>query len=174
MKRRNDVRILQRNSKSSVDKLLNTVNVKLSDIQMKKLKTAVKSETGSTLRMSLKMLEGNDLPHQLLLTTRHKTTLRNPFNNNISTDLTISKAQISKIVQSVGFLGSLLSKLAGSLMKVAAALAKNILTSLGLTAAVSAIIAGIQKKIHGSGHPSSQILIISNKEMNDYENDSSS
>ena len=92
MKRRNDVRILQRNSKSSVDKLLNTVNVKLSDIQMKKLKTAVKSETGSTLRMSLKMLEGNDLPHQLLLTTRHKTTLRNPFNNNISTDLTISKA----------------------------------------------------------------------------------
>ena len=65
--------------------------------------------------MSLKMFNGKDLPHELLLTTK----LRNAFNNNISTDLKLSKAQISKIIQSGGFLGSLLSKLAGPLMKIA-------------------------------------------------------
>ena len=48
------------------------VNVKLSDTQMKKLKMAVKNNTGTTLRMSLRMLDGNDLPHELLLTTRQK------------------------------------------------------------------------------------------------------
>ena len=75
------------------------VNVKLSDRQLKKLKTAVKNKTGTTLRMSLKMFNGNDLPHELLLTTRQKTKLRNAFNNNMSTDLTLSKAQTSKIIQ---------------------------------------------------------------------------
>ena len=64
----------------------------------------------------------------------------------MSTDLTLSKAQISKIIQSGGFLGSLLSKLAGSLMKVAVPLAKNILAPLGITVAASAIDAVIQKK----------------------------
>ena len=80
------------------------------------------------------------------MTTRQKTKLRNTFNNNISTDLKLSKAQISKIIQSGGFLGSLLSKLAGPLMKVAIPLAKNVLAPLGITAAASAIDAGIQKK----------------------------
>ena len=115
------------------------VNVKLSDTQLKKLKTAVKDKTGTTLRMSLKMFNGNDLPHELLLTTRQKTKLRNAFNNNMSTDLKLSKAQISKIIQSGRFLGSLLSKLAGPLMKVAAPSAKNILAPLGVTAGASAI-----------------------------------
>ena len=139
------------------------VNVKLTDTQLKKLKDTVKNKTGITLRMSLKMLDGNDLPHELLLTTRQKTKLRNAFNNNMSTDLKLSKAQISKIIQSGGFLGSLLSKLAGPLMKVAVPLAKNILAPLGITAAASAIDAGIQKKIHGSG---TTTLIISNEKMN--------
>ena len=57
--------------------------------------------------------------NELLLTTRPKTKIRNAFNNNISTDLKISKAQISKIIQSGGSLGSLLSKLARPLMKIA-------------------------------------------------------
>ena len=87
------------------------VNVKLSDAQLKKLKTAVKKKTGATLRMILKMLDGNDLPHKLLLRTRQKTKLRNTFYNNILTDLTLSEAQISKIIQSGKFLGSLLIKL---------------------------------------------------------------
>ena len=112
------------------------------------------------------MLDGNDLPHELLLPTIQKTKLRNAFNNNVSTDLMLSKAQISKIIQSGGFLGSLSSKSADLLMKVAVPLAKNILAPLGITAAASSIDAGIQKKIHRSGHPSTT-LIISNKEMND-------
>ena len=95
--------------------------------------------------MSLKMFNGNDLPHELLLTTRQKTKLRNAFNNNMSTDLKLSKAQISKIIQSGGFLGSLLSKLAGLLVKVAFPLAKKVLAPLGITAAASAIDAGIKK-----------------------------
>ena len=114
---------------------------------LKKLETTVKNRTGITLRMSLKMFNGNNLPHELLLTTRQKTKLRNAFNNNMSTDLKLSKAQISKIIQSGGFLGSLLSKLAGPLMKVAILLAKNVLAPLGITAAASAINAGIQNKI---------------------------
>ena len=82
----------------------------------------------------------------------------------MSTDLKLSKAHISKIIQSGGFLGSLLSKLAGPLMEVAIRLAKTVLAALGTTAAASAIAAGIQKKIRCSGTTTS---IISNKEMND-------
>ena len=122
------------------------VNVKLSDNQLKKLKPAVKNKTGTILRISLKIFNGNDLPHELLLTTRQKTKLRNAFNNNMSTDLKLSKAQISKIIRSGGFLGSLLSKLAGPIMKVAIPSAKNVLAQLGITAAASAIDAAIQKK----------------------------
>ena len=110
------------------------------------------------------MLDKNDLLHELLLTTRQKTKLRNAFNNKMPTNLKLSKAQISKIVQFGGFLGSLLSKLADPLMKVEIPLAKNVLAPLGITAAASAIDAGIQKKIHGSG---TTTLIISNEEMND-------
>ena len=89
------------------------VNVKLSDTQLKKLKNAVKNKTETNLRISLKKFNGNDLPHELLLTARQKIKLRNAFNNKMSTDLKFSKAQISKIIQSGGFLGSLLSKLTG-------------------------------------------------------------
>ena len=98
------------------------------------------------------------------MTKRQKTKLRKTFNNNISTNIKLSKAQIAKISQSGGFLGSLLSKLAGQLMKAAVPLEKNILAPLGITAAASVIDAGIQKKIHGSG---TTTLIISNEEMND-------
>ena len=122
------------------------VNVKLSNTQLKKLKDAVKNNTRTTLRINSKMFDGNNLPHELLLTTRQKTKIRNAFNNNMSADLKLSKAQINKIIQSGGFLGSLLSKLAGPLMKVAIALAKNVLAPLRITAAASAIDAGIQKK----------------------------
>ena len=92
------------------------------------------------------MFNGNDLSHELLLTTRQKTKLRNAFNDNTSADLKLSKIQIVKIIQSGGFLGSLLSKLAGALMKIPAPLAKNVLAPLGITAAASALDAGIQKR----------------------------
>ena len=82
----------------------------------------------------------------------------------MSTDVRLSKIQISKIIQSGRFLGSLLGKTANPLIKVAVTLAKNILASLRIAAATSAIDAGIQKKIHGSGTTTLIILI---GEMND-------
>ena len=63
------------------------------------------------------MFNENNLPHELLLTTKQKTQIRNAFNINMSTDLKLSKAKINKIIQSGGFLRSLLSKLDGPLIK---------------------------------------------------------
>ena len=99
----------------------------------------------------------------MLLTTRQNAKLRNAINNNLATDIKLSKAQINKLIQSEGFLGKLLSKLAGPLMKVALPLAKNILAPLGLTGAMSAIDGNIQKKINGSGIK----LIIEEEDMKD-------
>ena len=59
------------------------VNVKLTDTQLEKLKTAAKNKTGTTLKMSLKISDVNNLPHELLLTKRAKTKLRNAFDNNM-------------------------------------------------------------------------------------------
>ena len=98
------------------------------------------------MRISLKIFNGNNMPYELLLTTRQKIKLRNALNNNMSSDLKLSKAQISKLIQSGGFLGSLLSKLACPLMKVAIPLVKNVLVPLGITAAASTNDAGIQTK----------------------------
>ena len=116
-----------------------------------------------TLRLSTKNFNKDENPHELLLTTRQNTKLRNALNNNSVIDIKLSKAQIKKLIQSGGFLGKLLSKLAGPLMKVAMPLAKNVLAPLGLTAAMSAIDGSIQKKIHGSGIT----LIIEEKDMQD-------
>ena len=73
-------------------------NVKWSDTQLQKLKTTVKNNARTTLRMSLKIFDRNDLLHELLLTTRQRTKLRNACNNNMSTDVKLSKVQILKIV----------------------------------------------------------------------------
>ena len=121
--------------------------------------------------MSARMFNGNNLPHELLLTTRQTTKLRNAIENNMSTDIKLSKAQISKIIHSGGFLGKLL----GPLLKTGLPLLKSVIKPLGLlglTAASSAIDAEVQKKILGSGLLSDSAsqtttLIISNKEMND-------
>ena len=83
------------------------------------------------------MFNGNKLPHELLLTRRQTTKLRNAIENKFSTDIKLSKAQISKIVQSGGFLGSLISKIAGLLMKVAVPLAKTFVPTLGLIEIIS-------------------------------------
>ena len=71
------------------------------------------------------MLEGNNPPRELLLSTRQKAKLRNAFENNMSTDIKLSQTQISKIIQSGEFLGSLLSKIAGPLTKIAVQLQKK-------------------------------------------------
>ena len=122
------------------------INCKLTNIQLNKLKKAVKSNEGVTLRLGIKNFNKGELPHELLLTTRQNTKLRNAINNNLAADIKLSKAQIKKLIQSGGFLGKLLSKLAGPLMKVALPLAKNVLAPLSLTAAMSAIDRSIQKK----------------------------
>ena len=113
--------------------------------------------------MNARMFNGNNLPHELLLTTRQTTKLRNTIENNLSTDIKLSKAQISKIIKSGGFLGKIL----GPLSKTGLPLLKSVIKPLGLfglTAASSATDAGVQKKIYGSG---TTTLIVSNKEMND-------
>ena len=138
------------------------INCKLTNIQLNKLKKAVKSNEGATLRLGIKNFNKDETPHELLLTTRQNTKLRNAINNNSAIDIKLSKTQIKKLIQSGGFLGKLLSKLAGPLMKVALQLAKNVLAPLGLTAAMSAIDGSIQKKIHGSG-----IKLIIEEDMQD-------
>ena len=102
----------------------NKVYVKLSDSLLYKLKTAVKNQTGETLRMNIRILTGDNLSHELLLITRQTTKLRNTFENNMSTDVKLSRAQIPEVIQSGGFLGSLLIRLGDPLMRVAVPLRK--------------------------------------------------
>ena len=113
--------------------------------------------------MNARMFNGNNLPHELLLTTRQTNKLRYAIENNLQTDIKLSKAQISKIMQSGGFLGKIL----GPLLKTGLPLLKSVIKPLGLfglTAASSAIDGGDQKKIYGSG---TTTLVISSEEMND-------
>ena len=114
------------------------VNVKLSDSQIKKVKDTVKDNTGTTLRISFKMFNGNDLPHELLLITRQKTKITNAFNNNTSTDLKLSKTQINKIIQSGGFL----SRLLGPLLKTGLPLIKNVIQPLAKSVLIPLAVAG--------------------------------
>ena len=140
-----------------------TVNPKLSNSQLNKLKSAAKNKQGTTLRMNARMFSSQDLPHKLFLTQRQITKLRNNIDNNLQTDIKLSKAQISKIIQSGGLSG----KLFGPLLNNGLPLLKSVIKPLGLlglTAASSAIDAGVQKKVCDSG---TTTLVISNKEMND-------
>ena len=122
----------------------NSVNVKLSNSQLNKFKAAIKNETEVDLRLSSSMIDDNEtnFHHKLLLTNRQVSNLRKAFANHLSADIKLSKTQLSKMIQSGGFLGILL----GSLLKtglpliknVIKPLAKSILIPLGLTAAASA------------------------------------
>ena len=147
----------------------NSLNVKLSNSQLNKLKSSIKNETDVVLRISSNMVsnsnDNTNFPHELLLTNRQVANIRKAFAKNASTDIKLSKTQLSKMIQSGGFLGNLLGNLlAGPLMKVAMTLAKNVLAPLGISAAMSAIDRSIKKKMLGSGMTT---LIISNDEMND-------
>ena len=140
----------------------NTVNDKLSNLQLNKLKRVVGSNEGTTLRINARMFNSNNLPRELLLTIRQTTKLRNAIESNMSTDIKLSKAQISKIIQSGGFLGKLL----GPLLKTGLPLLKSVMKPfglLGLTAASPAIDVGVQKNIYGSR---TTTLVISDEEMN--------
>ena len=75
------------------------------------MKSGAKIKTGAILRLNKKILEGGLLPHELFLTTRQTTKIRNALANNVSTDMKLSKAQISKIIQSGGYFRSWLGNL---------------------------------------------------------------
>ena len=91
----------------------NSLNVKLSNSQLNKLKSTIKNETEVVLRLSSNMIEDNetDFPHKLLLTNRQVANLRKAFTNKSSTDIKLSKTQLSKMIQAGGFLGRLLGPL---------------------------------------------------------------
>ena len=128
----------------------NSLNVKLSNSQLNKLKSAIKIESDVVLRISSSMVgnsnDNTNFPHKLLLTNRQVANIRKAFPKKLSRDVKFSKTRLLKMMQSGGFLGNLLSKLAGPLMKVAMPLAKNVLAPLGLTAAMSAIDGSIKKR----------------------------
>ena len=147
-----------------------SLNIKLSNSQLDKLKSAIENKTEVVLRLSLNMVGDDEinLPHKLLLTNRLVANLRKTFANYFSTDIKLPKTQISKMMKSRGFLGRLLRPLLKTglpLMKnVIKRLAKSVFISLGLNAAASAADAGIHKKILRSGKTA---LIISNDVMKD-------
>ena len=118
------------------------------------MKYATEDRTEVVLRLSSNMIGNSDdkinFPHKLLSTNRQVANVRKAFANYLSTDIKLSETQISKMIQSGGFLGRLLGpllKTRSPLMKnVIKPLAKSILIPLGLTAAASGVDAGIHKK----------------------------
>ena len=151
----------------------NRLNTKLSNSELNKLKSVIKKENEVVIRLSPNMIgDSNDktnFSYELLLTDRQVSSIRQAFANNSSVDIKFSKTQLSKMIQSGGFLGKLL----GTLLKTGLPLIKNLITplaksaliSLGLTAVASVADAGIHKKILGSDKNTT--LIISNKDIDD-------
>ena len=131
----------------------NSLNVKLSNSQLNKLKSAIKNGTDVVLRLSSNMIGNSDeetnFPHKLLLTNRHTLSLRNAFANHTSVDIKLSRTQLTKM-QKGGFLNFLVP-----LLKSGLPLLKSVvkqLGMLGLTAAASATDAVINSKLLGSGN----------------------
>ena len=144
----------------------NSLNVKLSNSQFNKLKSAIKNETDVVLRLSSNMVGNSDdetnFLHKLLLINRQTLSLRKAFNNHTSAGIKFSKAQLTKM-QKGGFL-----KLLMPLLKSGLPLLKSAVKPVGmlaLMAAASATDAAINKKILGSGNQTT--LIISNDDMQD-------
>ena len=149
------------------------MNVKLSNSQLNKLKSAIKNDTDVVLRLSSNMIGNSDnetnFPHKLLLTNRQVSNFCQDFANYLLTDIKLSKTQLSRMVQLGGFLGRLLGPLLKTglplMESVIQPLAKSVLIPLGLTAAASVADPDIHRKILRSGN--NKTLIISNDEMKD-------
>ena len=132
----------------------NNLNVKLSNSQLNKLKSAIKNETEVVLRLSSNMIDNSDdeanFPHKWLLTNTQVANLRKAFGNNFSINIKLSKTQLSKIVQLREFLSRLVSPLLKTglplMNNVIKPLTKSVLSPLRLTAAASAADEGIHKK----------------------------
>ena len=158
----------------------NSLNIKLSNSQLNKLKSGIKNGTEVTLKISSNVVgdsnDENNFRHKWLLTNTPVSKLCKAFTNNSSANIKLSKTQLHRIGQSGGFLVRLLGPLLkiglpliGNVLKP---LAKTVLIPLGLTVAASVIDAAIHKKMFGSGMRPLDLalrttLIISNEEMND-------
>ena len=138
----------------------NSLNVKLSNSQLNKFKSAIKNENEVVLRLTSNMIGDNEtnFPHKLSLTNRQVSNLRKAFTNNLSADIKLSKTKLSKMIQSGGFL----SRLLGPLLKTGLPLIKNlikplvksVLIPLGLTAAALEnllIGKGVYRAVKGKG-----------------------
>ena len=112
----------------------NSLNVKLSNSQLNKFKSAIKNETEVVLRLSSNMIGDNEtnFPHQLLLTNRQVANICKAFANNASIDIKSSKSRLSKMIQSGGFLGRPLTPL----LKTGLSLIKNVIRSLAKSALI--------------------------------------
>ena len=149
----------------------NTLNVKLSNSLINKLKSGIKNGTEVTSKIFPKVIGDsnteNNFPHKLFLTNTQVSKLRKASANNSSANIKLSKTQLHKIQQSGGLLGRLLEPLLKAglhlIENVLKPLAKSVLIPLGLTAA-SARVAAIHKKMFGSGNTTS---ISFNEEMID-------
>ena len=75
------------------------INCKLTNVKLNKLKKTVKSNKGATLQIGITNFNKDEILHELLLTARQNTKLRNAINNNLATDIKLIKAQIKKIIQ---------------------------------------------------------------------------
>ena len=152
----------------------NSLSWKLSNSQHNELKWAIKDKTEVVLRLSSNMIgdDEKNFPPKLLLANKQVANLRKAFANHSSTDIKLSKTQLSKMIQLGGFLGRLLGPLLKTglplIKNVIKPLAKSVLIPLGLTAAALAADAGIHKKILGSGNMTKSI--ISNDETEDIIN----
>ena len=106
----------------------NSLNVKLSNSQLNKIKSAIKNQAEVVLRLSSNMIvdDETNFPHKLLLTNRQVSNLRKAFANHSSADIKLSKTQLSKMIQSGGFLGRLL----GPLLKTGLPLITNVIKPL--------------------------------------------
>ena len=147
----------------------NSLNVKLWNLQLNKLKSAIKNETGVVLRLSLNMVGDGEtnFPHKLLLTNKQVENLRKAFANKSSTDINLWKTQFSKMIQSGGFLDRFLGPLLKTglplIKNVIKPLVKGVLIPLGLTAQQQ--MQEYIKKILRSGNNTT--LKISSDEMKD-------
>ena len=133
--------------------------VELKNAELNKSKCAAKNKAGTVLTLNKKNVEVEELPHELFLTTRQTTTIRNTFANNMSTDTKLSKSQISQIFKSGTTFGSFLGNLGkNALANIAITLATDNLP--GLISNLTSNAINFKKKWKRSCHSRKWIYLI--------------
>ena len=127
----------------------NKINLNLSESQLRKIQRVVKNKDLTTIRIGSEKFNKNKLIHELYLTDRQMKKLKKKLNNSMSVDIKLSKNQIHNTIKKGRNLGRLLMNFLPKLIKPAISIGKNILAPLGLSAAMPATDAAIQKKIYG-------------------------